>query len=211
MDLLSIDNVFSTSSVPFDYVYIDKDEKNMIEEKIKDQYINLNNLGFDYLKDISEDELKINVLNDLISFVNNNYTAVVGFDSVFTKDTKEMGEYIYNFFCIDCYNMILPNLINQIKCYSYEEFERYYKDKLSYDSNLFKNKLILCIKSILDQVLKLSKIDNKITNDLSYKKLVKKYSYYIDLLDFGDASNLVSNYFNPLLIKHFDHILWRSN
>lgn len=211
MNLVGIDNVNSTSSLPFNYNFVDGDERIMIKERIEDQYIKLNNLGFDYLSEIDDQNIKNDIIKDIINYVNENYTAIMNFESLFTKDFEEMGKFIYNFFCIDCYNTILPNFINQIKCYSINDFEEYAKIKYTEDTFLFKNALIICIKSILEQVLKLSQIDKTIKKDDSYNKLIKKYSYYIDLIDFGPAEKILNNYIFPLLNKHFNQILWRSN
>lgn len=211
MNLLAIDNIYSTSSIPYNYKYIDGDEKDVMKENIEDQYINLNNLGINLLNQIDENEIKLEIINELLDFVNYNYTSIINFESVFVNDTNEIGDFIYQFFCIDCYSTLLPNYINQIKCFSNKEFEEILKIKFNGNQHLFKNSFILCIKSILDQMLKLSNLDKNIKYDTSYKNLIKKYSYYIDLLDFGTTDKFLYNYIIPLMNKHFDQILWRSN
>jgi len=211
LDLQTIDSVYSTSSIPFNYKYLDMDLVEQLNNDIKDQYINFNNIGIDLLDSIEDEEIKKIILDDLLNYVNENYTSIIGLESVFFKDTLEMGTFVYHFFCIDYPTMILPNFINDIECFSIKEFEKAIKFKFNYKQDFFKASIITCVKNILDQILKLSNIDKKISNDESYKKLVKKYSFYIDMIDFGSAENLLYQYTVPILRKHFEEILWRSN
>jgi len=208
MDLQAIDNVFATSSVPFNYKYVDFDEMDTMNENIKDQYINLNNLGINILKEIKDNDIKATIIIEMIQFINDNYTSVVNFESLFVRDTEQIGGFIYEFFCVDTFNILIPKLITTINCNSRQEFEFIVNKKIK---TTFKNKFILIIKNYLDQLFKLSNIDPKIKNDSQYNNIIKKFSYYIDLIEFGLQDQFVENYIFPLVNKHFEELTWRSN
>ena len=211
MDLQTIDNVFSTSSIPFNYKHIDKDEEDVMNENIQDQYINFNNLGVNLLQEIKEPQIKLNIIKDLIQYVNNEYTSVVNFESLFVRDIEEIGCFTYEFFCIDCYNILFPKYIASINCSNRQEFENVINNQYNVESYKFKNSFILIIKSYLNQMFKLSKLDPKIKDDKQYNNMIKKFSYYIDLMEFGLSDKFINNYIFPLVNKHFEELYWRSN
>ena len=210
MNLEGIESVYIPESIPYGVEVLDRDELKAKREILQNQYIHLNDLGVNYLKDIEDEDMRRILLQELVIFVNEHYTSIANLDSIFSKDSEEMASYIYQFFCVDCCNIICPNLINQIKCFSRNDFENYLKSKLNFNSPEFKKVLMSSIKSILDQILKLQKIDQNVSKDLSYKKLVKRFSYYLDFIDFGDAEKLMMNYLIPVTNKYFEDILWRS-
>ncbi len=210
-DLNGIDSVMSSSTtIPFNYNISDQEHINMYEETITDQYIYLNNLGDNLLSNLDE-QSKTVIFKNMLEYINNHYTSIVDNDNLLTSNLMLIGEYNYLFFCVDCPTMILPNYLNQIECYSNKEFRSIMKTKFKNESYLIKNSLILCIKSILDQFVKLSTLDSKIKDNDSYQNLIKKYSYYIDLIDFGEFDNFIENYLVKLFDKNFNDILWRSN
>ncbi len=211
MDIQAIDNVFSTSSIPFNYVHIDKDVEELMNENIQDQYINFNNLGVNLLQEIDDNNIKLNIIKELIQYVNSEYTSVVNFESLFVKDIEQIGSFTYEFFCIDCYNILFPKYIASINCNSREEFETIINNQYNSEPYKFKNSFISIIKSYLNQMFKLSNIDSKIRIDKQYNNMIKKFSYYIDLMEYGLSDRFINNYIFPLVNKHFEELYWRSN
>jgi len=95
-----------------------------------------------------------------------------------------------------------------INCNSREEFNFIINNKIK---DTFKNKFILIIKNYLDQLFKLSNIDAEIKKDKQWKNIIKKFSYYIDLIEFGLQDQFTENYIFPLVNKHFEELTWRSS
>ncbi len=211
MNLQTVDSVWSTSSVPYNFKYIDEDEMIINKEEIENQYINFNNLGFNILNDIEED-MQIHILKDMLFFINDNYTSIINYENIFISDIEEIGKFTYQFFCVDCYNIILPKFLSVIKCNSIKGFESYITNNLNLGNSVkFKNVFISVIKLYLDKMIKLSKIDSKIKKDKEYIKMVKKFLYYIDLIEFGTTDNFRDNYVIPVVNKYFEELYWRSS
>ena len=210
MELDGLESVYLPESIPYGVDVIDKDELKAKREIIRNQYVQLNDLGINYLKDIEDQKIRRNILQELVLFVNEHYTPIADLESIFSKDSEEMASYIYQFFCVDCRNIVCPNVLNQIKCYSREDFEMYLKSRLEFNPSDFKKIMMISIKSILDQMLKLQEIDKTVSQDHTYKKLIKRFSYYLDFIDFGDAEKLMFSYLVPVMNKYFEDILWRS-
>ena len=211
LNLQVIDNVLSTSGfyMPDDESIEDNENVLAIKEQIQNQYINLNELGVYLLDSIENDIAKINILEEMVIYVDQNYTSIVN-QNFFKGDISEIGEFIYHFFCIDCYTMILPNFIHQINCTSIESFQKIFKNKYHNDTVLFKNAFLTTIKNIVIELIKLEKIDKKIKSNQDFVKLKKRFAYYLDLIEFGNGSNFYFNYILPLIESRFSEIFWRS-
>ncbi len=65
------------------------------------------------------------------------------------------------------------------------------------------------MKNIVEELLKLQKIDKSVQYDEGYNILLSKYRYYLDLVDFTDMEKFVEGYLIPLLVKNFDSVIWR--
>ncbi|HQF37145.1 MAG TPA: hypothetical protein PLL26_05925 [Candidatus Dojkabacteria bacterium] len=208
VDLNSIDNINNTIIIPDDFISTDELETN--EEIIKDQYINFNNLGINLIDNI-DNKYKPEIYANMLNYINDNYLSIVDFDSSIILPPKliETGNYIYNFICVDCYNTIIPNFLNYINCNNLDGFDSLIQNKFRGDYSLVKANLVKIIKNIVDELLKLQRIDTSVQKDEMYQKLLFKFTYYIELVDFGDTELFVNNYIRPLLIKNIDSILWR--
>lgn len=173
---------------------------NNINAIIKDQYINLDNLGVNLLFD-NEYEIEENILspilNELLDYTHEFITPIFEFNY-----DLELGRMIYEFTCVDCYNTIIPAFLENINVYSYESFELYFKKKLKSNNNYFKANFVKSIQNILINIKKLEAFDDKIKDDENYKKLIDRYDYYVNLMNFGNTSGFLENYFLPILSKN---------
>lgn len=207
IDMNSIDSINHIINLPDDF--IDGEELEMYESIIRDQYINFNNLGINIIDNI-DDKFKNDIYANMLNYINGNYLSIVDFDSsiILPQKLLETGRLVYNFVCVDCYT-IIPNFLNHINCNNLEDFDSLIQNKFRGDYTLIKANLVKIIKNIIDELLKLQRIDTSIRNDITYQNLLSKFSYYVELVDFGDTEMFINNYIRPLLIKNIDSIHWR--
>ena len=76
--------------------------------------------------------------------------------------------------------------------------------------NYIKTQLLTNISDVVNNLLKLQKIDHTISTDGSYKLLINRFGYYLELIDFSDSYKFVENYIRPVLNKYFDQLMWRT-
>jgi hypothetical protein len=213
LDMNSIDTLNSSTSINFipNSDIIDYDELEQLEEPIKNQYIEFESLGADLIKDVPDKYLQI-IFRNLIEHVNENYTAITEYDSVVVSTQKllQVGRYVYSFICTDCPFNILPNYLNKIEAVTIDQFESYLKNRLENDSAKFKASFIQSINSILDKLRNLQKLRKAITKDQNYQFLLTRYTYYIELVNYGDTNRFLENYLRPVLYKNFSEIFWRT-
>jgi hypothetical protein len=208
IDLNSIDNINNIINIPNNFMDVETLEAN--ERIIIDQYINFNDLGINFIDNI-DPRFKLDIYANMLNYVNDNYLSIVDLDSaiIFPQKMIEIGNYIYNFICVDCYNTIIPNFLNYTNCNSIDSFDSLIQNKYRGDYTLIKANLVKIIKNIVDELLKLQRIDLSVQKDEAYQKLLFKFTYYMELVDFGDTEKFINNYIRPLLIKNIDSILWR--
>jgi hypothetical protein len=75
----------------------------------------------------------------------------------------------------------------------------------------FKNKLIESITGIIKNLNKLGELHSKISSDSRFKFTVKKYGYYLDLVDFSNPKMLFENLIEPISRKYMFEIFIRAN
>jgi hypothetical protein len=208
IDMNSIDDIGNLIIMPDNFMNNEDLEVN--EEIIQDQYINFNNLGINLIDNIDK-SYKADIYANMLNYINDNYLSIVDFDSsiILPQKMLETGNYIYNFICVDCYNTIIPNFLNYTNCNTLDGFDSLIQNKFRGDYTLVKANLVKIIKNVIDELLKLQRIDISVQKDETYQKLLFKFTYYMELVDFGDTENFVNNYIRPLLIKNMDSILWR--
>ena len=209
IDLNDIDDIKNVAIVPLNYVDYLELEAN--EGVIIDQYENFNNMGIDLITNIDKTFISDIYLN-MLDYVNDNYMSIVDLDGsiILPQKLLETGNFVYNFICVDCYNTIIPNFLNYANCNSLESFDSLIQNKFRGDYSLVKANLVKIIKNIVDELLKLQRIDASVQTDVMYQKLLFKFSYYMELVDFGDTEMFTNNYIRPLLTKNIDSILWRT-
>jgi len=209
VDMNDIDSIKNVMIVPPNFV--DYEELVANEDIIKDQYINFNNLGVDLISNINKRFIP-DIYSNMLNYINGTYLSITDFDSATVLPMKmvEAGKHVYEFICIDCYNTIIPNFLNQMNCSSLESLDTLIQVKFRGDYSLVKVNLVKIIKNIIDELLNLQRIDLTVQSDVMYQRLLFRYSYYMELIDFGDTELFVNNYMKPLLIKNIDSILWRT-
>lgn len=190
---------------------VDVDVIEADEEMVKKQYYELENLGTDLLKTIRDNDHKIEIVKDFIAYTNENYVSIVDYDQLIASHSKliEIGDFLYKFIIIDCFNTIIPNYLEKIEAYNVEDFDLYFKNTLKNDSTKFKANFAKTINDIINKLLNLKKIDEKVSNDKNYKILLKRYGYYLELINFTDIDNFLQNYFRPVVAKNSSEINWR--
>lgn len=208
IDTNSIDDIGNVIIIPDDY--INYEELELQENMIKEQYINFNNMGINLIDNI-DNIYKPDIYANMLEYINDNYLSIVDYDSsaILPQKLIEIGNFIYNFICVDCYNTIIPNFLNYTNCNTLDGFDSLIQNKYHGDYTLVKANLVKIIKNIVDELLKLQRIDNSVQKDETYQKLLFKFSYYMELVDFGDTEKFINNYIKPLLTKNLDSILWR--
>ena len=208
IDLNSIDSPSNLISLPDNF--IDSEQLEEFNNLVEKQYINFDNLGINYVDDLPI-PYKLEIYGNMLDYASENYLSIVDYDacSVAPEKLLYVGDKVYKLLCIDSFNTIAPNFLNRNDCISIEGFNLLLKVKYKNNYNLMKVSILKTIQSLIDGLLRLPEMDLKIREDNMYKNLLRKYSYYIELIDFGDAEKFINNYLNPMVIKNFESILWR--
>lgn len=189
---------------------IDRQELEMIEETITRQYIDFENLGANLLTSVPL-KYKMPIFERMLIHINENYTAITNMDQALASPNKmiEVGDLVYRFFVIDCFYTFVPNYLNKINCINVEQFRQYFQKTLKNDINSFKADFIKIIKTVVDQLLNLQKLDRTANENKDYRQLLRRNGYYMELINFGDSSNFVFNYFEVMLLKNESEIIGR--
>ena len=210
IDANTVDSKEHSSLVDLKDENFDREEFSYLNDSIKNQYIELNNIGTNLIKDIETNYL-IPIFEEMIEYIDENYVSILIADDAKISPIQlvEFGKIIYEFFVIDCLNTIIPNYMNSIGRINIDDFDVYYSTVLKNDQSNFKTSFIKTITSILDELLKFQKLDGSIINNKEYNYLLKKYTYYIELINFGNSENFLENYFRKILTIYEDDIRWR--
>jgi hypothetical protein len=195
MDFIETDSIYDLNPKQ---LHFDLDKYYQLNNTIKDQYINLNNLGVNFLSDDEyPDDVMSMVLNELLDYTHEHITPILEFEH-----TIELGKTIYEFVCVDCFNTIVPAFLEANNLYSYDSFELYFNKKLKGNVNYFKANFAKAIQNIIINLRKLEVLDKKIINDSDYNNLLDRYEFYLNLINFGNSASFIENYFVPLLAKN---------
>jgi hypothetical protein len=211
LDLNTVDSVSHIS--PTDIAtseYIDRDVLERVTNHIQSQYIDLDELGVDALKNI-DSVYKLVVYEDMLHYINANYLSIYNLEDTEISKNKldKIGNLVYRFIVIDFYNEILPDFLNKIKVFNIEDFIIYYTASLRNDPSNIKTNLIKVISNKIKDLRRLEALYVSVANDHRYRSILERYGYYIELINFGDSSNFVENYLKRLLEKHEDEIIYR--
>ena len=176
-----------------------------LNEIIKNQYINFNNLGSNLLDHIT-DPYKQLILDDLITYYSENYSPL----SIELHNTTDLGLKLYSFICIDFYNTILPSFLEYNNFFSYIEFEKYINNRINNIENV-KINFIKIIQEIILKFNNLQKLDQFISKDEKFIELINKYDFYQILFNMVDIKQLLENYIMPMFIKNEEDTIWKIN
>lgn len=190
--------------------FVDRDILERIDNHVKRQYIELEDLGSDVLSQI-EDKYKLIVYENFLSYVNDNYLSIYNIEDIDISKSKllKIGNLVYKFIVVDFYNEILPDFLNKIKVFNIDDFVIYYTASLRNDASNFKTNLIKILISKVELLKNLENIHISVAKDARYKEILEKYGYFIELINFGDSNNFVENYFKRILEKYEDDITYR--
>lgn len=193
-------------------LYLDMDQYIEIKEIIFNQLQNFNNLGQDLLVDLADNNIiKNKIYNDIIDYSKENYINIIETDYYLNQTHLEkVGKTVYSFLCVDFINVILPKIFENLNILSLEQYNLIIYKKYAQDLNFIKKQILLVIGDITQNLLKLQELDPTVVNDKSYKELIGKYGYYLELIDFSNSNNFLENYLNPVVNKTFNQIIWRT-
>jgi len=208
-DLTEVDSIDQMSELSaIQNNLIDVEVFDQLNISIKNQYINFQNLGVDLLKNIKDPKILEYILNEFTQYVNDYITPITDiYDNTYDNSTLKLR--VYSFICIDCYLTITPSFLEAIKVFDYNSFESYYINVLKSDSSYFKANFVKIIKNIKTNIEKLKTLDESIKNDRNYQELLNKYTFYLQLMNFGNIENFLENYFKPMLSTNENDIIWR--
>ena len=191
-----------------------KELVDIVEDNIKKQYQKFENLGQNYLQMFENelrDEDKSRILTDLVAYVDKNYLPIVDLDNL-DGDTERLltaGNYIYNLVCIDAYASLIPALMELVGITSVDEFDKLINTVYLETPGKFKENFLSTIQMTIEQLLKLQKITPDVRNDKNYQKLLGKFYYYQELIEFGDGETFLQNYIRPVMAKYSSDFIWK--
>ncbi|MBC8427583.1 MAG: hypothetical protein H8D97_01690 [Proteobacteria bacterium] len=162
-----------------------------LDASIKEQYIEFNNLGYNFINDYSIDVLTPELLIDMIEFIDNNFIGVefLGQINDHDRNTYIFGPMLYEILFVDMIKFILPNLMKKLET-------RDPNDIKYLDPPDLRFKLIEVVKDILEGLQKTREFgDGK--NQKIAREIVK-YSFCLDLFD-ADLEDFLENYIIPVI------------
>lgn len=194
---------------------VEKDKASELESLIKSQYINFDSLGNNYLKN-SENTLidiyyKRQILKNMLIYVNDAYLSIVDIDSV-DDDSNRLdliGSYIYEFICVDAPNSLIPSFFELLSINSLEEFDMMFNLKYTQKPNVFKTDFIKTVELTITQLNKLAMINPAAKNDDNYNRLLSKYLFFKETLEYCDPEKIITGYIRPVVNKYISEITWR--
>ncbi len=201
-----VDNqVFYRPEDHFDYEKYDS-----YREVLMEQLQFFDNMGIDIVKESDiDDRIRTRLFQDIIEFVDEHYLNIVSFINN-ENELAKISNTVYQFLCIDCFNILLPKLIEDLQIVDIASFDRILRTRMLTNPHFLKDKLRTTISDILKNLLKLQNLDHNISEDKQYRLLVEKFGHYLELIEFCDQNKFLVNYIRPNLSKNFHMILWRT-
>ena len=84
------------------------------------------------------------------------------------------------------------------------------RNRFNNDYSLVKTSLVKIIRNVLERFLRLKTVDPTVQKNTEYQETLKKYSYYIELVDFGSTDIFINNYVRPVFLKNEADLLRRQ-
>ena len=208
LNTLTFDHIDNLVYPPTDYIDMEEyyNQKQIIFKQLQD----LDNLGVNLLKDVEEGEIKNKIYKDIIDYSRDNYLNIMDRDYIMNNaQLSQTANLIYQFLCVDGFNILVPRIIEHTNVQNIEQFDRllFHNKK---DINYVKKQIINNLSDIVNNLLKLQKFDHVIAEDEHYKELINRFGNYLEMIDFSDCDTFLNNYLRPLLNKYFSQILWRT-
>jgi hypothetical protein len=161
----------------------------LIREQIEPQYIELENLGIDYIEaNIINDDIYI----DFINYIDETYISIINVQNIFDNPVQLqiVGKSLYEIFCVDMVNDIIPRVL---KFYNLQDsYELGLLNKVSIKEALFNigEKRLINLK-------KLYTINN--SNKIRYE--IIKMGLFLDIIN-TDIELLLENFIFPISEKY---------
>ena len=186
----------------------------IVETNIKKQYQHLENLGQNYLQMFDaelQDGDKYQILSNLIVYVDKNILSLVDLDNLNgdKERTLTAGSYIYELICVDTYASLIPALMEIIGITSVDEFDNLINTLYLDSPGRFKKDFLSTIQMTIEQLLKLQKITPDVKNDKQYQKLLGKYYYFQEIIEYGDCELFLQNFVRPVISKYSSDFIWK--
>jgi len=210
LDLNNFDHVENMVYFNLDE-FFDQERYTENKEVLFNQLRDFNNLGQDMFKELDlEDNIKYQIYSDIIDFVKENYLNLADKDYALNNTQLEQtGLITYQFLCVDCFNIVLPKILEQLDIQNILQFDKLLNRNRK-DMNFIKKIFITNLSDILINLRKLENIDKTIIDRDDYKNLVTRFGNYLELIDFSSGETFTSNFIRPILNKYFDQLLWRT-
>lgn len=185
-----------------------------IQELIKNQYQYFDDLGTNYYsehKNLLSFDGKVEILRNLISYVDGKILPISDIENIDDGVERLMfaGEYIYEFICVDNVSSLIPALMETLNITNVDEFDILINTKYSANPGKFKTDYLKVIQMTIEQLLKLQNITPVVKNDENYQRLLGKYYYYQELIDYGDLDMFLTNFIRPIVSKYSSDLLWK--
>jgi len=157
----------------------------LIKYQIEDQYINLKNLGIDYINQNIVDD---NIYLDFIEFINDSYISIGNIQNIFDNPVQlqVVGKSLYEIFCVDIINEIIPKLLKFLNLQDSTEIELL-------SQSFIKDGLFNIGKTRLELLQKIYALNN---SDKIRQQIIKE-GLFIDIID-NDIELLLENFIFPI-------------
>lgn len=209
MDLNSAD-VVEQIQQPTEEI-IDREYLASEEDNLRNQYVNFIDMGYDCIRDIENDQIKLVLLQNLIDYAD-KYITVSKYEEIKDNDieTLKYGYIIYRFLCVDSYNIFIPNFLGSLSISSMSEFDRDIRKNFP-DYNDIKMFFVKIVNSTLETFLNLKKIVGKdiLDSEKNYNIFLERLTIYKDLVMESDGQKFIENFLRPVINKNFEDLVWR--
>jgi hypothetical protein len=214
IDLQTVDSISHISPTEIhktSNILDDNGSLDELNEMIKNQYIDFENLGVSMIpKNISNND-KIEIYGEMLEYINETYLDVQGLEDILISNTQlvKMGDIFYEFIVISSFNELIPEFLESIRCLNIKQFDRYFKISLMNDSSNLKTNFIKIISNKINIFLRLQQLQSSVIKDKRYQDILKKYNNYIEIINFGNSDNFVQEFLRPIIMKNESELLWR--
>jgi len=183
---------------------------------LEDQVKNLNNLGINYLIDLSDNFDVINdQIKELLYYINDYYISIPFINQV--ENDRNLIQNVYEFLFVDMYTVILPNFVQITRYTDFSSLDQFIQLKYSDDKiDQLKNDLLDAIQIVINSLSKFKELLNEF--NISEKitditKIIHKYIYYVEVISKNSNTSLkkfMKNYLIPVFTKYENDLIWRG-
>jgi hypothetical protein len=158
------------------------------------QFINLNNLGIDYLSQYSNIEIPKIIYIEFLNYINNYYINIIEFLSLDYNKISIMGQSVYKILFVDFINTTLPQICNVKKINDPSKLLQANVDEI-------KQLLLDHYNNILKQLNSLYQT----SSNLDIQNGMLQNSFAIDIFN-KNLDDFSEKFFFPIVLKYQDKI-----